>query len=86
MSVWLTIVLVVLAFLLGLLVGGDEGDMVTDCDRCRGRSWHIWVEPTGDPSKYRAKYTDGGRIRYNVQSNGVSNTLRELADEIEDPK
>lgn len=85
MSVWITIVLVVLAFFLGLVLGSDNTVTKVDCKRCRGRSWHIWVEPTGDPSKYRAKYTDNGRVKYNVQSNGVSNTLRELADEIDQP-
>lgn len=76
-----------LTFAVGFVVGGAifAGDETTtvSCKRCRGRDWHIWVEPTGDPSKYRAKYSRNGRVRYNVQDNGVTNTLESLAAEID---
>lgn len=84
MSLW-WITGIIVAFVLGLLIGGYEETVITDCDRCRGQNWHIWVESTSDPSRYRGKYTSDESTRYEVEANGVLNTLRELADEIEEP-
>jgi len=82
----MSVLWLVVVFVLGFIIGGTifAGDKTTtvNCKRCRGRNWHIWVEGTSDPSKYRGKYSRNGRVRYNVQDNGVTNTLESLAEEI----
>jgi len=47
------------------------------------RSWHIYVDGTDDPAIYEGVYEKRGKMRYRVEGRGVTNTLRNLADEID---
>lgn len=81
------VVLGFVCFLAGIAVGTDPETM-SYCERCSGRGWHVWIEPTGDPSVYRGMYTKNRghkkeRVQYEVEGRGISDTLKKLAREIE---
>lgn len=46
--------------------------------------WSVEIQSTSDPSVYRGVYKKDGKTLYEVEGYGITNALRNLADEIDE--
>lgn len=75
-----------LGFAFGAVANAEVEDVQqnkTSSDDTTSKGWAVYVEATSNPTKYKGVYEAPTHNTYEVVGTGITNTLRDLADEID---